>query len=218
MLSLLDGLIVVAYLATLAVIGVWFARRQTSLDKFFVASRHMSWLPVGLSLMAALNSGIDYLTQPSATIQYGLVLVLGTLSWLVIYRVGVARRVSVLPATAASIRSTSTSRRASTFACARLARGIFVVWRLGWMATALYVPCLAIDAVTGGAIDLTMMIVVLGMLVTLYTMLGGIQAVIWNDVMQFCVMFGGLAATVAIVISSVPGGVGEVWDGRRHGG
>ena len=34
-----------------------------------------------------------------------------------------------------------------------------------------------------------------------YTMFGGIKAVIWNDVIQFCVMFAGLAATVAFLIA-----------------
>ena len=49
-------------------------------------------------------------------------------------------------------------------------------------------------------------------------MLGGIQAVIWNDVMQFCIMFGGLAATVAIVWLSVPGGFGEIWSSAAAAG
>ena len=39
----------------------------------FLASRSMSWLPIGMSLMAALNSGIDYIMQPSWIIIYGLV-------------------------------------------------------------------------------------------------------------------------------------------------
>ena len=69
----------------MAGLGFYFSRRQTSLDRYLLAERNMGWLPVGLSLMAALNSGIDYLTQPSATIQYGLLLALGTLSWLAIY-------------------------------------------------------------------------------------------------------------------------------------
>ena len=56
---------------TLAAVGVYFSRRQTSLDEFFLARRSMGWLPVGLSLMAALNSGIEYLMQPSATIRSG---------------------------------------------------------------------------------------------------------------------------------------------------
>src|SRR5262249_28857224 len=55
------------------------------------------------------------------------------------------------------------------------------------------------------------MILVLGLLVTLYTMLGGIHAVIWNDVIQFWIMLGGLAATVWIALSHVPGGLSEIW-------
>jgi hypothetical protein len=48
---------------------VYFSRRQTDLNEFFRARQTMAWLPVGLSLMAALNSGIDYLMQPSSTIR-----------------------------------------------------------------------------------------------------------------------------------------------------
>ena len=92
-----------------------------------------------------------------------------------------------------------------------LAAMIFILWRVGWMATAMYVPSLAINAATGGQVDLNTMTIIVGVLVTLYTMLGGIQAVIWNDVVQFCIMFGGLAATVVIVWSTVPGGMSEIW-------
>ena len=45
----------------------------------------MTWLPVGLSLMAALNSGIDYVMQPAAVIKFGLILLVGNLSWLLLY-------------------------------------------------------------------------------------------------------------------------------------
>ena len=81
----LDWLIVGAYLVLMACIGVYFSRRQTSLDRYLLADRSMGWLPVGLSLMAALNSGMDYLMQPSATIRYGALLVLGIFSWVAIY-------------------------------------------------------------------------------------------------------------------------------------
>ena len=93
-----------------------------------------------------------------------------------------------------------------------LAAGIFIVWRLGWMATAIYVPCLAITAATGGRIPLDAdCILCSACIVTLYTMLGGIQAVIWNDVMQFCIMFGGLAAAVSIARGVGARRLGEIW-------
>jgi len=213
----LDLLIVAAYLLLLAGVGVYFSRRQTSLDGFLVAGKRMTWLPVGMSLMAALNSGIDYLTQPSATIRFGLVLVVGTLSWLALYPW--MSRIVFPFYHRLNFYSVYEYLEARFDVRVRLlAVLIFIVWRLGWMATALYVPCLAISAATGGAVNLTALIIGLGTLVTLYTVLGGIQAVIWNDVMQFCVMFGGLAATVIIVAAHVPGGTAEIWSAAAAAG
>ncbi|MGH9385706.1 MAG: sodium:solute symporter family transporter [Vicinamibacterales bacterium] len=205
----IDWVIVIAYLITMAAIGVYFSRRQTSLDHYLLADRSMAWLPVGLSLMAALNSGMDYLMQPSATIRYGFVLVVGILSWVALYpwvaTVAVPFYYRLNFYTAYEYLEARFDVRVRT-----LAAGIFILWRLGWMATAMYVPSLAINAVTGGQVDLNTMTIVVGSLVTVYTMLGGIQAVIWNDVVQFCIMFGGLGATVAIVFANVPGGFAEI--------
>jgi len=207
---LLDWLIVGAYLVLLAYIGVYFSRRQTSLDRYLLADRSMGWLPVGLSLMAALNSGMDYLMQPSATIRYGALLVLGIFSWVAIYP-WVSR--VVFPFyhrldfyTVYEYLEARFDVRVRT-----LAAGIFIVWRLGWMATAMYVPSLAINAVTGGQVDINSVTLMIGVVVTVTTMMGGIQGVIWTDVIQFGVMFGGLAATVWICGGSVEGGLPEIW-------
>src|SRR5438876_5955310 len=174
----LDAAIVIAYLVALASVGLYFSRRQTTLDEYFVARRSMAWLPVGLSLMAALNSGIDYLMQPSATIRFGIVLLAGTSSWIFLYpwvsRVTLPfyRRMNFY--TAYEFLEARFDVRVRTLAAA-----IFVLWRLGWMATAIYVPCLAIDAAPGGRLDERAMIVGPGSLVTAYTRLGGIHAGIW---------------------------------------
>ena len=48
----LDAAIVLAYLAVLAAVGVYWSRRQTTLDQYFRARQTMTWVPVGLSLMA----------------------------------------------------------------------------------------------------------------------------------------------------------------------
>jgi SSS family solute:Na+ symporter len=207
---LIDWIIVGAYLAAMGGVGVYFSRRQTTLQHFLLADKRMGWLPVGLSLMAALNSGMDYLMQPSSTIRYGAVLVLGILSWLPLYPwvAHVAfpffQRLNFF--TVYEYLEARFDLRVRT-----LAAVIFILWRLGWMATAMYVPSLAINAASGGQVDLVTMTIIVGVLVTSYTMLGGIEAVIWNDVIQFCIMFGGLAATVGIVWWSVPGGFGEIW-------
>src|SRR4029079_645676 len=206
----IDAAILVAYLIMLTGVGLYFSRRQANLDEFFRARQSMTWLPVGLSLMAALDSAIDYLMQPSSTIRFGLILLVGTSSWLLLYP---WLSTATLPCYRRLNLCTTYEYLEARFdvRVRSLAAGIFIVWRLGWMATAIYVPCLAISAATGGRIPLTETVFVLGCIVTLYTALGGVQAVIWNDVIQFCVRFGGLTAVVAIAAASVPGGLGEIW-------
>ena len=145
----LDAAIIAVYLIAMALVGVYFSRRQTLARRIFLARQSMSWFPVGLSLMAALNSGIDYLMQPSATISYGLILLIGTTSWLLLYpwvahvTLPFYRRLNYF--TAYEFLEERFDVRVRT-----LAAGIFIVWRLGWMATAIYVPCLAINAAAGG--------------------------------------------------------------------
>ncbi len=73
-------------------------------------------------------------------------------------------------------------------------------------------------AATSGQLDLTLMVIVLGSVVTLYTMLGGMRAVVWTDVTQFCIMFGGLAATFIFIVSQIPGGIIEVWSLTKEAG
>jgi SSS family transporter len=205
----LDVVIIVLYLAMLAGVGVYFSRRQKTLDEYFLAKQSMAWLPVGLSLMAALDSAIDYLMQPSATIRYGLFLLMGTSSWLFLYpwvakvTLPFYRRLNYFTAYEYLEARFDVRVRA-------LAAVIFIVWRLGWMATAIYVPSLAISTATGGRLRVEYLVIVLGAIVTLYTMLGGIEAVIWNDVAQFCVRFGGLAAVVAIAAGAA-GGFSRIW-------
>jgi SSS family transporter len=214
---LVDWIIIAAYLAAMAGVGIFFSRRQSTLSQYLLADQRMGWLPIGLSLMAALNSGMDYLMQPSSTIRYGLVLVAGIASWLALYP-WVARVAFPFFQRLNNFTVYEYLEARFNVAVRTLAAVIFLLWRLGWMATAMYVPSLAINAATGGAVDLNTMTVIVGVLVTSYTMLGGIEAVIWNDVIQFCIMFGGLAATVGIVWWSVPGGLPEIWSASAAAG
>jgi SSS family transporter len=155
--------------------------------------------------------------QPSATIRYGFVLVLGILSWLALYpwvaKVAFPFYHRLNFYTAYEYLEARFDVRVRSLAAA-----IFILGRLGWMATAMYVPSPAINAASGGQVDLNTMTIIVGTLVTLYTMLGGIQAVIWNDVVQFCIMFGGLGATVWICFANVAGGLGEIFSVAQANG
>jgi len=161
----LDAAIIISYLLILAGIGVYFSRKQKNLEDFFLAGRSMGWVPVGMSLMAALNSGIDYLMEPFKVFTYGLIFIFTAVSWIFLYpwvayvTLPFYRRLNVYTAYEYLEARFDGSVRT-------LAASIFLLWRLGWMATAIYVPSLAISATTGLSLGAT--IVVLGGMVTLY--------------------------------------------------
>ncbi len=213
-----DWLIIALYLLMLLGIGAYHARRQRTIKEYFLAGKHMGWLPLGLSLMAALNSGIDYIAQPSAFLKYGIIIIIGSLSWLVLYpyaffvTMPMYRRLDVY-----SAYEYLENRFNVAVRC--LAAVIFILWRLGWMATALYAPCIAFHTATGGQLPLKPMILVLGVVATIYTMMGGIKAVIWTEVIQFVVMFGGLLLTCTIIFMNVSIDPAQFWQAafRHHG-
>jgi SSS family transporter len=211
----IDITVVVTYLAVLIAIGAYFARRQKNMEDYFLAGRSMGWLPVGMSLMAALNSGLDYLAAPFSVFKYGLIFMLGFLSWLLLYpwvawvTMPFYRRLNILSAYEYLEMRFNAGVRF-------LAACIFLFWRTGWMATALFVPSLVIHTTVG--LPLWATVILLGSFVTVYTVLGGVEGIIWTDVIQFCLMLAGVVVTLAITISAVPGGITGIWEyAASHG-
>ena len=215
----IDVAIIVVYLTGLACVGLYFSRRQTNLDEFFLARQSMAWLPVGLSLMAALDSAIDYLMQPSATIRYGLILLIGTSSWLLLYP-WVA--LVTLPF----------YRRLNYFTAYEYLEARFDVRVRALAAGDLHRLAAGMDgdghlrAVPGDQHRDGRSIAVEHWSCSCSVSSSrstrrsaALQAVIWNDVMQFCVRFGGLAAVVVDCRRRrSTGGLGrDLGDGERAG-
>src|SRR2546423_9720798 len=62
----LDAVVIVVYMAAMVLIGVWFARRQTSTEAYFVAKRSIPSWAMGVSIYAALISSITFVAFPGS--------------------------------------------------------------------------------------------------------------------------------------------------------
>src|SRR5687767_2253291 len=82
---LVDGLVIAFYLALLVWIGAHFSRKQKSLDDFVKGGKQIGWLPIGVSLMAALNSGIDFVQTPAVVYAVGLVFITLIVGWIPLF-------------------------------------------------------------------------------------------------------------------------------------
>jgi len=216
-LHVVDWVLLVAYLLAMVGVGALFYKGQKSTKDFFLAGRSMSWLPVGLSVVATLFSAISYMAIPSSIQTYGLILVAGSV--MVFACVPIVNKVFMPFYSRMKLYSAyEYLERRFDVRVRCLASGIFILWRVVWMSTAVYAPSLAPWAATGGKAPLIPTIVVLGLFATFYTVLGGMKAVIWTDVIQFVVLFGGMVLASILIIFEVEGGLATIWQQMADAG
>jgi SSS family transporter len=205
--GLVNWIFLVVYILALIAIGVRFARREKSTDDFFLAGRRIPWWAAGLSIFGTQLSAITYLAMPArafAANWWPLVMNMGILliAPLVIYvYLPRFRRLKITTAYEFLEQRFDVSIRL-------LGSLAFVTFQLGRMGIVVLLPALALSAVTG--INVFVCIALMGLLSTLYTVLGGIEAVIWTDVLQAIVLTGGALVALVIVISRLDGGAGEL--------
>ncbi|MBN1343812.1 MAG: sodium/solute symporter [Phycisphaerae bacterium] len=209
-LTTIDYMVCIAYLLFITALGAIFYGSQKSTKDYFLAGKSMGWIPVGLSLMATLTSAIGFIGSPAGAWKYGLILLWGLtalpLSFPIVVWVFMPfyHKLNVYTAYEYLERRFDVRVRALT-------SGIFILWRITWMAAAVYVPSFVLNVVTGEKLPLVPTVIALGILATLYTSMGGIKAVIWTDVAQFVIMFGGMITAAIIIITGVEGGLPEIW-------
>jgi len=213
--GLSNYLTITLYLAVLVAMGFYFSRREKTTDDFFLAGRRIPWWAAGLSIFGTQLSAITFMAIPALTYSTDWVLFLANMTisaiapLLVFFYLPFYRRLNV-----ASVYEYLELR---FDLAARLVGSIaFICFQLGRMGIVIFLPALALSTVTG--VNIYVCIIVMGLLATLYTALGGIEAVIWTDVLQVVVLLGGAILSLVLIVTAVPGGFGGVISTAAAGG
>ncbi len=204
MLTTLDYLVIAAYLAAVTYFGIRIAGRQTSTDDYFLGSRDLPWWVVCFSIVATETSTLTIIGLPA--VAYGgtltfLQLTIGYLlgrtivSLVLLPRYYERRLVTTYEFLGLRYGDVMRATASVTFLITRLlADGV----RL--FATA--IPLKIITMSAGFDVSYFEIILVLGVITVFYTLIGGIRAVVWMDVLQMTVyLFGGLLAVVLLTTS-----------------
>lgn len=207
----LDYAVLGFYLALLVVIGWYFSDQQHDSEDYFLAGRSMGWFPVGLSVMATLLSALSYTGIPGEAYHVGWKFLLhGAALWLTVP----VMFMLVMPLYY-RLRLTSVYEYLEfrfSLAVRLVSSAAFVVWRLLWMGGVLYAPCKVLALATGMESQLTLLVILLGGVATVYTFLGGMKAVIWTDVVQSFIMLAGLVAIIGGAWFYLDGGLARIWE------
>lgn len=209
LLTWLDWLVIVVYLAAMIGIGLYFYLREkrNSTENFFVGSRTIPFWAAGLSLYAVNTSSISFIAIPAKAFetnwQYltnNLIAVLG-LMFVAIWIVPLLRRLNLM--------STFSYLETRFHPSIRmLASALAILMQIGSrMSVILFLPALAISTITG--IDVVWSVWLMGGFTIIYTAMGGMKAVIWTDVVQVIVKMGGAIFAILFIVWTLKGGFGE---------
>lgn len=200
----LDYILVVGYLLMIAAIGSSFYRRKSTARDYFLGGRSMSWLPVGISLVAADLSAITVMGVPAWGFKHNIELAVLCLGYplmapfVIKIFVPFYSRLNLYTAYEYLERRFSLPVRVLTSVLFQILRGAHV-------AIVIYAPSLVINLVTG--LPIWQCVLFMGGFTTFYTTLGGMKAVIWTDVIQFGVVSSGIFLIFIKAFTQAPGGV-----------
>src|SRR5436305_8193224 len=213
-MKLLDLFIIVAYLAAVLAIGFWCRKRQKTTRHYFLAGRHLPWWAISGSIVATETSAITFVSIPGVAYARGgdftfLQLVLGYL----IGRIVIC--LLFMPAYFRRNLLTIYELLRSRFggSVRSLAACLFIVMRTVADGVRLLLTSVVMSAVwqvflpgTNPATAAAISIIAIGGVMLLFTAVGGMEAVVWTEILHVGVYIIGAIAAATILIHLIPGG------------
>jgi len=214
-LYLLDYLVVMFYLAVIVCIGVYISRKQTSTEAYFAGGRSIPAWAVGFSLLATLISSVTFLAYPGEGFDGNWILLVQGLMVPVVLVIIIWFIVPMYRKIIGISAYEYFEKRFGYFA--RLYGSLaFVMAHFTKMGSVFYLLALALASMTG--INTYHVILVLGAITILYTLIGGIEAVIWSDVIQgFILVVGGLICAGVLLLRPEQGPVNAIQTAWENG-
>jgi len=196
-----DYLVLFAAILGIAVYGIWRSRKNRDLGSYLKGAGDANWLVIGLSVMATQASAITFLSTPGQGYEGGLGFVQNyfgapfALIVIAIVFLPIYRRLKVYTAYEYLGNRFDAKTRL-------LGAGLFLFLRGLGAGITIYAPAIVLSTVMGWRLDLT--IIGSGLVATAYTVSGGSDAVSHTQKYQLAVIFAGMAAAFAVLVSKLP--------------
>ena len=206
-LPIVDILIIVLYLLGMIGVGVYFSRKNTSTDQFTKASGHIPGWALGISLYATFLSSNTFLGVPGKAFgsnwnSFVFSLSMPLAAWIAAkYFVPFYRKTGEISAYTHLEHRFGPWARTYAMVC-------FVFTQLARMGSIFFGIALTLEALTG--IDMRTIMIVSGICIIAYTMMGGMEAVIWTEVAQGIIKTIGALVVLWIVVVEMDNGFGDI--------
>ncbi|GAA4301357.1 sodium:solute symporter family transporter [Aestuariibaculum suncheonense] len=205
--GILNYSVLILYLLISVLIGVYFSRKQKSTTDYFSGGGRIPWWASGLSVFGTLLSAITFMAIPAKAFvtdwSFFFLNIAAIIITPVIAYVFIPFFNKLKIKTAYEYLENRFNYLARAFGSLS-----FIIFQLGRIGIVLLLPSLAISIVTG--IPVESCILIMGLLCVFYTTFGGIEAVIWTDVMQVFVLMGGSVLAIIWILVHTETPFGEM--------
>jgi solute:Na+ symporter, SSS family len=201
---MLDAIIIVLFFVATAAMGWWFSRRPQTTDNYFLGGNKLPAWAIGLSMLATSISSVTFIALPAAAYSLDWRLLVPNLANPI---VAIFAIVVLVPffRKAARLSAFEYLERRFGHAARLYAAFMFLVMQVVRLGSILYLMAIPLTFLTG--IDPLWIMIVTGGLVALYTIYGGMEAVIWSDVVQGVILYVGGAAALYCMVQGIEGGL-----------
>ncbi len=201
--------VVAVYLAGMVGIGVWFMKREaaSSTEAYFRGNQSVPAWVAGLSVFATMLSALTFMGIPARVYQTDSSWYIGQLAILLVVPLVIACYLPFFRKLDLTSAYEYLERRFN-LPCRLFASLSFTFFHLGRIAIVLYLPALALAAVSDIQVDAAILII--GVLCVIYTVIGGIKAVVWTDAVQAIVLMAGALLCLALAAWRIDGGASEI--------
>ena len=205
--GVLNYTVLALYLLISVLIGLYFARKQKSTEDYFTGGGRIPWWASGLSVFGTLLSAITFMAIPAKAFvtdwSFFFLNITAILITPVIAFIFIPFFNKLKIKTAYEYLEDRFNYTARAFGSLS-----FILFQLGRIGIVLLLPSLAISIVTGIPVETS--ILIMGILCIFYTTFGGIEAVIWTDVMQVVVLLGGSVLAVVWIMMHTETSFGDM--------
>jgi SSS family solute:Na+ symporter len=204
------------YLVVLLALGLYFSRRQTTTESYFVARRSVPGWAMGISLLATIITSLTFVSYPGSAFAGDWSLMMpGVMMLLVPLLAGFV----IVPFYRHAIRMSAFEYFGNRFGrpVRVYAALMFGVGHLAKMGFVFYLLALTVNSITGWRVE--SLLVLAGFVAALYALVGGLEAVIWADVLQAILLACGALVAVGYLLFLPPGGpahtLGVAWHAHK---
>ena len=195
--GLINWLVLGTYLSANIVLGFVLSKKVTTADDFFVGQRNIPWWAIGISVVATYVSALSFLGGPAWSYTEGLSVIAIHLNYPIVIFIVIA---FFLPfffnSGCASIYEYLENRFGPT--TRSVISIIFLISQCLTSSAILYATALVLEFITG--MPVVYAIIIITLIALVYTIMGGLAAVIWTDVIQaFILLVGALIITVSLI-------------------